>query len=45
MALKARVMDRRRALSVTDLEVLGEAPQDWQTPAELLAWLQRYDKT
>lgn len=45
MALKARVMDRRRALSVTDLEVLGEAPQDWQTPAELLAWLQRYGKT
>jgi len=38
-------MDRRRALSVIDLEVLGEALQDWQTPAELLAGLQRYGKT
>lgn len=31
-----------RALPVADLEALGESLLDWQTPAELLAWLQRH---
>ena len=39
-ALAADVEDRIRALPVADLEALGEALLDWQTPADLLAWLQ-----
>ena len=34
-----------RALPVADQEALGEALLDWQTPAELLAWLQRHRDT
>ena len=36
-----RIGSQIRALPVADLEALGEALLDWQTPAELLAWLQR----
>ncbi|HYQ91005.1 MAG TPA: DUF2887 domain-containing protein, partial [Candidatus Competibacteraceae bacterium] len=41
-ALSADVETQIRALSVADLEALGEALLDWQTPAELLAWLQHH---
>ncbi len=40
-ALSADVETQIRTLPVADLEALREALLDWQTPAELLAWLQR----
>jgi predicted transposase YdaD len=40
--VSADVEDRIRALPVADLEALGGALLDWQTPAELLTWLQRH---
>ena len=43
--VSADVEDRIRTLPVADLEALGEALLDWQTPAELRAWLQRYSET
>ena len=43
-ALSADLETQIRALPVADLEALGEALLDWQTPAELLAWLQRHSE-
>src|SRR5512147_1226011 len=43
-ALSADMENQIRALPVADLEALGEALLDWQTPAELLAWLQRHSE-
>ncbi len=44
-ALAADLETQIRALPVADLEALGEALLDWQTPAELLAWLQRHSES
>jgi len=43
-ALAAAIENQIRALPVADLEALGEALLDWQTPAELMAWLQRHSE-
>ena len=43
-ALAADLETQIRTLPVADLEALGEALLDWQTPAELLAWLQRHSE-
>ena len=42
--LSADLENQIRALPVADLEAMGEALLDWQTPAELLAWLQRHSE-
>ena len=41
-ALSTDMENQIRALPVADLEALGVALLDWQTPAKLLAWLQRH---
>ena len=44
-ALSTDMENQIRALPVADLEALGEALLDWQTPDELLAWLRCHHET